>query len=285
MAMAGALLARISLALQTVVAWLCSPAPKQPSAAVEAAAPAAVAEEKEAIQGAAEAGAAPPLPGASVLPADEGAGGAAASDEAAAARLTVPRQAVDEAVVAMPMPAFVGRQPALHNPAGAAPALPVEPSLPRAPAKEPPPGLQAAAAAVRWRAQEPPGRKTPPAPIASCASMPALHNPVGAASTAVATSPAVHVLSPRGLTSAAPRPLEPPPGLALSGFVAMQENSDMGASFDGLSDAHDVVLVPLARVGSGVPSQMVSSASAGLSGLQLVPPPSLQLEAAEELSQ
>ena len=115
----------------------------------------------------------------------------------------------------MPMPAFVGRQPALHNPAGAAPALPVEPSLPRAPAKEPPPGLQAAAAAVRWRAQEPPGRETPPAPIASCASMPALHNPVGAASTAVATSPAVHVLSPRGLTSAAPRPLEPPAGLAL----------------------------------------------------------------------
>ena len=77
-----------------------------------------------------------------------------------------------------------------------------------------PPGLQAAAAAVRWRAQEPPGRKTPPASIAACASMPALHNPVGAASTAVATSPAVHVLSPRGLTSAAPRPLEPPAGKA-----------------------------------------------------------------------
>ena len=74
-----------------------------------------------------------------------------------------------------------------------------------------PPGLQAAAAAVRWRAQEPPGRKTPPAPMAACASMPALHNPVGAASTAVATSPAVHVLSPRGLTSAAPRPQVPPP--------------------------------------------------------------------------
>ena len=78
-----------------------------------------------------------------------------------------------------------------------------------------PPGLQAAAAAVRWRAQEPPGRKTPPASIAACASMPALHNPVGAASTAVATSPAVHVLPPRGLTSAAPRLLEPPAGLAL----------------------------------------------------------------------
>ena len=56
---------------------------------------------------------------------------------------------------------------------------------------------------------------SPPPPTAACASMPALHNPVGAASTAVATSPAVHVLSPRGLTSAAPRPLEPPAGLAL----------------------------------------------------------------------
>ena len=102
--MAGALLARGSLALQTVVAWLCSPAPKQPSAAVEAAVPVAVAERKEAVQGAAEAGAAPPPPS---------------------------------------------------------------------------------------------------------------HNPVGAGSTAVATSPAVHVLSPRELTSAAPQPLEPPPGLAL----------------------------------------------------------------------
>ena len=40
----------------------------------------------------------------------------------------------------MPVPAFVGKQPALHNPAGAAPTLPVEPSLPRAPAKQPPPG-------------------------------------------------------------------------------------------------------------------------------------------------
>ena len=40
----------------------------------------------------------------------------------------------------MPMPAFVGKQAALHNPAGAAPTLPVEPSLPRAPAKQPPPG-------------------------------------------------------------------------------------------------------------------------------------------------
>ena len=120
---------------------------RAPSLAVEAAAPAGVAEEKEAVQGAAEAGAAPPLPGASVLPADDGAGGAAASG-------------VQE------------------------PGLPA--TLP-----------------------------SPPPPTAACASIPALHNPVGAASTDVATSPAVHVLSPRGLTSAAPRPLEPPAGLAL----------------------------------------------------------------------
>ena len=61
--------------------------------------------------------------------------------------------------------------------------------------------------------------------------------------------------------------------VALGGLVAIQENSEMGASFGGVSDNHDVVLVPLARVGSGVPSQMVSSASAGQPGLQLVPPP------------
>ena len=188
-----------SPALQTVAAWLSSPAPKQPSAAVEAAAPAGVAEGKEAVQGAAEAGAAPPLPGASVLPADDGAGGAAASDEAAAARLTVPRPAVDEAVVTMPMPAFAGRQPALHNPVGKQGGMML---------------------ATPWEAASPAGVPTttlpsPPPPTAACASMPALHIPVGAASTAVATSPAVHVLSPRGLTSAAVRPLAPPPGLAL----------------------------------------------------------------------
>ena len=62
--------------------------------------------------------------------------------------------------------------------------------------------------------------------------------------------------------------------VALGGLVALQENSDMGASFGHVSDAHDVVLVPLARVGSGVPSQKVSSASAGQpgQGLQLEPP-------------
>ena len=62
--------------------------------------------------------------------------------------------------------------------------------------------------------------------------------------------------------------------VALGGLVALQENSDMGASFGDVSDAHDVVLVPLARVGSGVPSQKVSSASAGQpgQGLQLEPP-------------
>ena len=164
-----------ALALHNPAASLSSPAPKQPPPATKnpealnlpsRPSPAGVAKGKEAVQGAAEAGAAPPLPGASVLPADDGSGEAAARLalqflEAAAARLTVPRQAVDEAVVTMPMPAFVGRQPALHNPAGAAPTLPVEPSLPRAPAKEPPPGLQAvalqaAAAALRWRAQAPP---------------------------------------------------------------------------------------------------------------------------------
>ena len=96
-------------ALHNPAASLSSPAPKQPSPAVEAAAPAGVAEGEE-------AGAPPPLPGASVLPADDGAGGAAASDEAAA----------DEAVMTVPMPASVGRHPALHNP-------------------EPPPRLQ------RWR--------------------------------------------------------------------------------------------------------------------------------------
>ncbi len=37
----------------------------------------------------------------------------------------------------------------------------------------------------------------------------------------------------------------------------------MGKSFGGLSDNHDLVLVPLARVGSGVASQMVPSAAVG----------------------
>ncbi len=53
-------------------------------------------------------------------------------------------------------------------------------------------------------------------PTAACGPVPALHNPVGAASTAVATRPDAHVLSPGGPTSAAPRPLETPPRLALS---------------------------------------------------------------------
>ncbi len=53
-------------------------------------------------------------------------------------------------------------------------------------------------------------------PTAACGPVPELHNPVGAASTAVATRPDAHVLSPGGPTSAAPRPLETPPRLALS---------------------------------------------------------------------
>ena len=116
--------------------------------------------------------------------------------------------------------------PALHNPAGVAEGKEAVQGAAEVGAAPP---LPEAVGRRRWQkrhllpeAQEPPGLKTPPAAGgsgAACASMPALHNPVGAASTAVATSPAVHVLSPRG---PAPRPLEPPPGLALSGFVAMQ---------------------------------------------------------------
>ena len=112
--------------------------------------------------------------------------------------------------------------PALHNPAGVAEGKEAVQGAAEVGAAPP---LPEAVRRGRWQkryllpeAQEPPGLKTPPAAGgsgAACASMPALHNPVGAASTAVATSPAVHVLSPRGLTSAAPRPLEPPAGLAL----------------------------------------------------------------------
>ena len=97
--------------------------------------------------------------------------------------------------------------PALHNPAGVAEGKEAVQGAAAAGAAPPLPG-----AVPRGRWQK---RHAPPAPIAAYASMPALHNPVGAASTAVATSPAVHVLSPRVLTSAAPRPLEPPAGLAL----------------------------------------------------------------------
>ncbi len=49
---------------------------------------------------------------------------------------------------------------------------------------------------------------SPPSPTAACAPMPALHNPAGAASTAVATSSAVHAFSPPGLTL-------PPAGMKL----------------------------------------------------------------------
>ena len=52
--------------------------------------------------------------------------------------------------------------------------------------------------------------------------------------------------------------------VALGGLVAMQENSDMGASFDDLSDG-------------GVPWQMVPSASAGQLVQQPPPPPTEQL--------
>ncbi len=45
--------------------------------------------------------------------------------------------------------------------------------------------------------------------------------------------------------------------VALGGLVAIREDSDIGKSFGGLSDAHDLVLVPLVRVGSGRPSQIV----------------------------
>ena len=109
--------------------------------------------------------------------------------------------------------------PALHNPAGVAEGKEAVQGAAEVGAAPP---LPEAVRRGRWQkryllpeAQEPPGLKTPPAAGgsgAACASMPALHNPVGAASTAVATSPAVHVLSPRG---PAPRPLEPPAGLAL----------------------------------------------------------------------
>ncbi len=59
------------------------------------------------------------------------------------------------------------------------------------------------------------------------------------------------------------KPLHGDLAVALGGLVALKENSDMGKSFGGLSDNHDLVLVPLARVGSGVASQMVPSAAVG----------------------
>ena len=57
--------------------------------------------------------------------------------------------------------------------------------------------------------------------------------------------------------------------VALGGLVAVQEDSNIGKTFGGISDKHDMVLVPLARVGSGVLSQMVSSATAGQPGQRL----------------
>ncbi len=50
--------------------------------------------------------------------------------------------------------------------------------------------------------------------------------------------------------------------VALDGLVGIQEDSDIVKPLGGVSDAHDLVLVPLVRLGSGVPSQMVPLATA-----------------------
>ena len=132
---------------------LAAAAPKHPSPAVEG-----MAEGKRAVQNAAEAGAVPPLPEASVLPADNRAGRAAASDGAVTAHLTVPRQAMGETDVTMPMQVSIGSSPGQLLLQGC--------DLTRLPPQQPP-------AATR--------------------------------------SPDVYVLSPRGLTPAAPKPPPPPP--------------------------------------------------------------------------
>ncbi len=51
--------------------------------------------------------------------------------------------------------------------------------------------------------------------------------------------------------------------VALDGLVAIQEDSDSVKPLGGVSDAHELVLVPLVRAGSGVPSKMVPLAIAG----------------------